>query len=319
MKPSSTPIDRRMQRSTRAAFAALALFLVFLACSEAVVGRGTSSTWAKREHARIAGILIHTDVTAIITDTPLKTVFEQISEALGVSIIGRYDHPRHGLGLDPEQSISITVKETPAYVLIERILALAEDDQPVTWQIRDGFVEVGTKERLSVPAAREVRTYEISDLLRIENYYEGGGPVLTEGATRVREVQHDLVIELFDTILATVEPEAWEPGPVVGGSRGGDLARPLPARVGRYQRVPNTAGLQATGKWASMRTMKWDLLVVSAPDYIHRQIAGYPDAIPPKKVEGDAADAAQTEDRPNAAPQEQHEDAAPTERDLPGL
>ena len=65
----------------------------------------------------------------------------------------------------PSRTVSVAVENRTALDLLEDLLDQASDYVECTWQIRRGFVEVGTKARLSVPAARERRTYHIRDLM----------------------------------------------------------------------------------------------------------------------------------------------------------
>jgi hypothetical protein len=175
------------------------------------------------------------------------------------------------------------------------MLELCATDESCTWQLRDGFIEAGSKGALSVPAAREVRMYPVRDLLFEPTYFDnapdfnlsaalsqgnqqggqgggsgggfggggggfggggggfggggggggsggGGGIIGDPGEEPERKSEDEKSEQLMDIIKEQCEPEMWT-------DNGGDAA--------------------------SMRYYQ-GVLIIRAPDYIHRQIDGYP-------------------------------------------
>ena len=114
----------------------------------------------------ILSTLVYTDISVKFQDAPARDAFNYIQTILNINIIGRYSDDRTGIGIDPEMPINLDVVDTPALTVIEMMLAQTEDDlEGSTWQLREGFLEIGTKERLGSGSAREIRYYPISDLL----------------------------------------------------------------------------------------------------------------------------------------------------------
>lgn len=243
--------------------------------------------------AQLLGTLLYTDITVQFNDQPARDVIKYLQTVLGINIVARYTDDRNasGAGIDPEQIITLDVTSKPGLSVLEMVLDQCSgesQDAVCTWQLRDGYVEVGPKERLS--ASRDIRYYPIRDLLFEAPHFDnaptldlnnalnqaqnsgggsgggggggrgggggggsggggggGGGVFGNPKAEQDRIPESERAQQIIDLITETVEPEAWE-------SSGGSAAS-----IRYYQGV----------------------LIVRAPDYIHRQIGGYPFAIRP--------------------------------------
>jgi uncharacterized membrane protein YgcG len=242
--------------------------------------------------AELLGSLLYTDITVQFNETPARDAMKYLQTVVGVPIVARYsdDKSGNGAGIDPETPITLDATGKPALNVLEMVLdQCSKDKDTCTWQLRDGFVEVGTRDRLN--AAREIRYYPIKDLLFEVPHFNnapsldlntalnqssggsggsggggggggrggggggsggggsgggGGGSVIGDPkAEEPRIPESERAQQVIDLITTTVEPEAWE-------SAGGDAAS-----IRYYQGV----------------------LIIRAPDYIHRQIGGYPFAI----------------------------------------
>ncbi|MHC4218997.1 MAG: hypothetical protein ACYSU7_11140, partial [Planctomycetota bacterium] len=170
-------------------------------------------------------------------------------------------------------------------------------------QLRKGFIEVGTKDRLSFPAATETRAYNAGDLLLEAPYFatrpDAGSveadfeehPYKTAALTRPVDIARSgrpmsmggraidphtarkgpelLLQEIVEGIVETVEPGNWDWGQDDESDRDDRIARrAAPDRIARLR------------VWQ-------DSVVIAAPDYIHRQVGGYPVATPPKPLTED--------------------------------
>ncbi len=255
--------------------------------------------------AHMLSVLLYTDVTVQFPETPARDAINYLQTILGINIVGRYNDDRTAEGIDPETPITLNAVDQPALTVLEMILDQCQAlDEATTWQLRNGFVEVGTKTRLSAPGAREIRYYPIRDLLfeppRFDNAPEldldsalnqgqssrgggggggggfgggggggfgggggggggfgggrgggggsGGGSIFGDpGDEADRRTELEKAQEVIDLIQEIVEPDAWV-------DNGGD--------------------------WASIRYYQ-GTLIVRAPDYIQRQIGGYPFATRP--------------------------------------
>ena len=224
--------------------------------------------------------LIYRDLTVDFTEAPAKDVFDFFRTALDLNIVVRYDNDAVGFGIDPEQPITLEAKKTPALVVLELVLEQCSVIDDCTWQLRKGFLEVGTKQRLSVPAARELRWFPIDELvfeaphfedaidLRLDHafpwYGDGGGFGYTGGffggGGYGGSIQYSTnlggsgngkaqrVQSLITLITDLIEPTAWT-------HNGGD---------------------QATIRYRD------GMLIIQAPEFIQRQIFGYPKVPPPE-------------------------------------
>ncbi len=250
--------------------------------------------------SHLLSTLLYTDVSVQFNETPLRDVMKYLETVLGINLSPRYSDDRNanGEGMDPDAPITLNVENMPALTVIEMVLSqldTSDSAASATWQLRDGYVEIGTKDRLSAPGAREIRYYPIRDLLfeppMFENAPEldlesalnqaqnsgsgsggsgsgggfggggggggggsgggGGGAIFGEpGEDPERISEAERAQQIMDLITETVEPDAWD---VAGGDT---------ATIRYYQGT----------------------LIIRAPDFIQRQIGGYPFAVRPINV-----------------------------------
>ena len=258
----------------------------------AKIGESTEKTAGKAEALRR---LVYTDITVDFTETSVERVVEFIRQVSGANILARYNDDRTATGLDRETLINLKVVGRPALQVIEMMLDQCASDlgEECTWQLRNGYVEIGTKDRLDAKPAQETRYYPIRDLIfeipdfdnapdfSLDDAFSQGG---TGGGTGgggsggggggfggsgggggggrggggsgggsgsgslfgdpddiERETEEDRAQAVVDLIQESVERDRWED---FGGT----------ARMRYWQGT----------------------LIITAPDYIHRQINGYP-------------------------------------------
>ncbi len=230
--------------------------------------------------------LLYRDISVAFDRTPAREAFDFLKIALDVNLIGRYADDPAGYGIDPELPLTLEAENVPALAVLEQLLEQCSVIDPCTWQLRNGFIEVGTKERLSVDAAREIRMVPIDELtfeptnfndafsLRLDQapllggvgwyssgFYGGYGGVgynagvggsiqFTQPSNRSTSQPPQGTQSLMDLIQDVIEPGAW---------------------------------VRNGGEFASLHYRDGNLIVV-APEYIQRQIFGYPKVPPPKKV-----------------------------------
>ena len=264
------------------------------------------------DKSHMLSVLMYSDIAVEFNDTSARDAIDYLQTVLGINIVGRYLDDKTGEGLDPDALINLDVVDQPALTVLEMVLDQCGDGEPTTWQLRNGYVEVGTKERLSSAAAREIRYYPIRDLLFEPTYFDnapeldlnsalnqgnqgggrgggggggrggggGGGGFGGGGGGRGgggggggrggggifgdpeddpdRLTETEKVDLLIDLILEIVEPDSWV-------DNGGEAAS-----IRYYQGT----------------------LIIRAPDYIQRQIGGYPFATRPVRRSTPAASAA---------------------------
>jgi hypothetical protein len=298
-----------MLRPTHTATRLLACLLTLL-CVASVAGQAISER-NLREKARLLGVLHYTRLAVFFDDVPAREAFDALSDALGVTIKGRFADDRAGHGIDPEMPITLLAENIDALMLLEMMIEQCEDYEPCAWQLRNGYIEVGTKERLGAPSARETYMYPIADLTMEPPYFVapsiagigGGGsgslpesvrdfdqrpyatavlsmPVEIEpgrlpGEYVARKDPDQLAEEIIQGIIQTIEPGNWDyrnPPQNENGTKGTGPRRTRPF-------IDKT-------KIASIRLWE-NLIIIQAPDFVQRQVGGYPPPIPPRRLSVD--------------------------------
>jgi hypothetical protein len=256
------------------------------------VDRPMMKLWTLEDQAMrrtLSLALVETNVSVELDRTPARAAFDQLNAALSFPLIGRYRDDTLGFGLDPDLLITFEARDLPALEVLEEMLSQCTVQGPeCTWQIRKGFVEFGTKERLSVPAARETRTHYIADLI----LPIPGSP----SSSALRELNACM---LMQEICESIEPGAWDygqtPQPIDEEILRAALSQAPPSTAiqAASPAEPETAGPRGAPEPPPRRHVPptriaiiryWrDVIIVHAPDYIHRQIDGYPGIRPAEK------------------------------------
>ena len=124
--------------------------------------RATKQATAK---GPILRALLTTSISVKFEDTKAKEAFAYLKQLIGVEMVVRWsDDPGAGDGLDPEARLTFEMNSAQALVVLERMIDMSTTE-PATWQLRQGYLEVGTKSRLNARGSQETRIYPIRDLL----------------------------------------------------------------------------------------------------------------------------------------------------------
>ncbi|MDG2200635.1 MAG: hypothetical protein P8K80_05585 [Phycisphaerales bacterium] len=239
--------------------------------------------------ARILGRLVYTDVTVEFNQTELKQVMDFIETLLDVPTIIYWQSEKSVIGLDPEMLISLEAENTPALNLLQRILEQCSiDGESYTWQLRQGMLEIGTKERLGRKSAQVLKLYNIENLiLEIPDFnnaptldlgnFGGGGGGLGGGG--------------FGGGGGVGGGGGGGRGGGFGGGGGGTGGGGGGAGTGSLaptqeaDRIEELIDLITTfvepeawrrngGEWASIESYRGNL-IIRAPDFVQRQLEGY--------------------------------------------
>jgi hypothetical protein len=268
------------------------------------------------ERARLLGLLVHTQVTISLGAVPAREAFDTFRRVTFIPIVARWNDDAVGFGMDPRTLISVDASNRPALDVLEEMLEQCELTEDCTWQLRRGFVEVSTKERLAVPAARETRLYDIRHLMleapmfappgngsareserKYNSAFTGRRMKMVElenGEWVFRKNPDELASEVVTAVVETVEPGMWDLGDDAAAPRADEAKDPGPASTaapggsgpgagGAQPNAPLPRARTGVGQWATLRVWR-DQMIIKAPDFVHRQIDGYP---PPIKPEGD--------------------------------
>jgi len=203
-------------------------------------------------------------VTVTFNETRLEDAIKFLSEYTGAEMEPIWAGSSSD-GLNKDLPITMNIKNTPALTVLERLLEKAQSDfSENSWQMTDlGSIEFGPKSALN--KTKRVEIYDIHDLMfEVKRYNtvpqidlqsllqqsqgSGGGQSPFDDnddddqeKDREGKTPEDKGNELISLIVGLVEPEQWNDGGGDGGT------------IKYYQRS----------------------LIVNAPDYIHRGLAGY--------------------------------------------
>ena len=270
-----------MQRSALASsLSAFGIAAVLLGASSAAHGQNLSDRIkavaqnrqqaASRDSGKSAmlGALLRTQVEVNFENTPARKAFEYLQTAMGVNLLVRYAGEGGDIGIDADQEIDLEITKIDALGAIERLCEILGAEESCTWQLRDGFIEIGPKERLAAPSARYIKMYPIQDLLFEPPSFNnapdfnlgaamsqggsgsggggsgggGGGLIGDPGEDPEQKTKEELATQIMTLIKELVEPEGW---------------------------------IDNGGSWSTMQLYE-GVLIIRAPDFVHRQIDGYP-------------------------------------------
>lgn len=256
-RPNSFRTAPTLGLGLAALLAAPAFAQTFPASNEAGAPAQQARTSAKPEAVTLSRMMV--PITADFQDMTLRAILDYIADQTKANLEIFWLDERTGMGLDPEQVISLKVENLPAITVLERVLSKAEDafGSGNNWQMTEwGEMQVGPTTRLNRFNRTEI--YDINDLLLILPEYpevpqidlqqalqssQGGGgqsPFQDQGGGETEEPPiEERADEIIDLIQDLVEPDHW---------------------------IENTRG--------SIRYFK-GTVIVRAPDYVHRGIVGY--------------------------------------------
>lgn len=234
--------------------------------NQATAQSSTSEDASVRKAKKSALVALSLPITLDVEDQPIEDIFNFIIDVTGADLLPIYLNDNTSAdGMDPETQVTIKVTNTPALIVLDRLLKriqrLEGTGIEYTWQLSEyGSIECGPKTELN--RDQRVELYDISDLLFVVPNFDnspefdlqsavsaagggggGGGQSPFSGGGQDVDLTsaQERADAISDLIQSTIEPEQW-------------------AELG--------------GDGASMTTFG-NSLVITAPDYIHRQIAGY--------------------------------------------
>jgi hypothetical protein len=262
----------RMNQTTRTVAVALGALLVAAGTTlaQSAPSPGSAVEINTGNPARDTLTRLGRRVTIKLEEERLEDVLRFIQEYTGAEFEIMWTDERNTEGLDPDQTVTLEVKNQPTLNLLERVLDEVQNDfDGNTWQFsKYGNFQVGPKARLGRPNNRRIEIYDIHDLIMDLPDYEdvpdidlqqslqqsqggrggggGGGQSPFRNTQQNDENENRRTIEeraneVVDIITALVEPEQW---------------------------------IDNGGESATIRL--WNgTVIVNAPDFVHRQINGY--------------------------------------------
>ncbi len=207
-------------------------------------------------------------ITIELSGTRMEDVVTFVKDFAGVEIEAMWLEDRYSTGLDKDTEIDLSVSNITVLAFIERVLDKADEDDfdRSAWQFStDGALEIGPRSRLNKKATLVV--YDIREMLFtlpdfssvpsldldavLQQSQQGGGggnsgifgdDAQDDFSDLFPPINEEGADELIDIITTFVEPNEWEDNGGTGGT---------------------------------IRFYKGTLLI-KAPDYMHRQLGGYP-------------------------------------------
>lgn len=280
--------------------------------------------------ARLLQKLYFTELALDFERTPITEAIDYLAEVMGVRIVARTADDRVGHGLDPELRITLRTESITALTALEYLLEVASTEEDVcTWQLRRGYIEVGTKDRLAASAAQELRSYPLDDLLMVVPTFDNAPSLDLRDQLGIDGYSgwgmgggyHNPRFPGSGGIGFPGQTGGGFGGAIIPGQnpRSRPMQRPAENREQhRRARAEEIITLITTlvepgqwrdqgGDWAGIAYYD-GLLLIRAPDFIHRQIAGYPRVEPPESPEPTEA---QESSKPAESPRPVKPPAAP--------
>lgn len=238
---------------------------------------------------RVARTLSETRVDLVLDEAKASDALAALAQAAGVPLNGRFVSERVTTGIDGDTLLLVRLVDVPLHEALEAVIDRCRTSSPATWQIVGGAIDVGPKSWLARSSARVTRVYDVQALLLEAPYFVP--PTSTEAqpadipitplerwAERqgyqvrtkegIRKPGILLAAELIDFVVTAVEPEAWRPS-----DKQVERQRERhPEQEGNADELGNP--LVCHGQWASI-SFRAGHLMVTAPDYVHRALAGY--------------------------------------------
>lgn len=204
-------------------------------------------------------------VSITFTDTTMESCMKFLAEVTGADIEVMWTDDQNNYGLDKEKVVNFKVEKRTALETLEKLLekGTTESTGPggCTWQLSEtGTLQVGPKERLN--KFKRVELYSVKDLLlEIPNYTEAP--------------EFDLQSVLQNSGQGSSQSPFRD-----NGDQQGTPTKPIEERVNDLiklltELVEPEQWVENGGDGASIRYYQGSL-IVNGPDYVHRQLAGYP-------------------------------------------
>ncbi len=228
-------------------FVLKSIFIVPLLLCSVLFSTPDSTKYA---HAKILGKLLYTDISVSWDEQPVSEILHQFQDDLNIDMFVFWKSKEKD-GIDKDTLITLKLTNQPAIVVLERIIEKLNNTTPTAWQLRDSMLELGLMDQFTQGSAMELRTYDVMNLMFTIRDFDNAPQMGTTGGGGVnfggpaddpnRLTKEEEVEQLISTITDFVESEQWK---VHGGN-------------------------------CTIRFYKGSLLV-KAPDFVHRQLGGYP-------------------------------------------
>ena len=241
------------------------------------------------------GRLLYSRCDVDVEEAPMRDVLRTLRRGLGINLVV-FELGGGMPGIDPDQPVSLQLENASGCEVLEALAGMTGLN--CTWQLHNATVEFGPKPTLAREEARSARLYNTGDLAIDAPDYKAKGIGVIGVQSYNRRDSDEIIGELVRMIVSHCEPEAFRPPPpaMVEDANGNLVivkhttptgrgtspkANPNPTASQNFD--PSAAVVYATGQWASIQA-KDNNIIVLGPDFVHRTIDGYAEAIPPREA-----------------------------------
>lgn len=245
-------------------------------------------------HGRLR--MLRVDVDCV--EAPPRVVRRALATAIGLNLVDHFPREREAV-----TTIDLRLHDVEAIEALETILGFSFTAGAPTWQVRDGILEVGPRDRLAVRTRPLTRVIEITEMLleppkfvppdhlrrrvgALQNPSQSNRQDPLTGT--MRRQPREIGAELIQSLVDGVEPDAWNP--LTDEDRDSGLSDPVDPRdpfKGRnldprasFPGTDTLAPIFVQGRWASIK-LHGKTLVVRGPAFVLQGIEGLPKAVPP--------------------------------------
>lgn len=216
---------------------------------------------------------LRTPISIDVRNHRLEDVLAFIADSTGIEMDPMWLSDRHEIGMDRESRITLTMTNSSALSVLERVLTLAIADSTgafgMTWQIGDNnTLQVGPRERLN--AFRRVEIYNISDLLAVTPDFTNAPGFDLNNILQSQNGRGGGNASSPFTIPGTYNPTST-------GFDGGNI----PFKSERAEELKNLIiAFVEPDQWVEngyeAATIKYyqNAFIINAPEYVHRALAG---------------------------------------------
>jgi hypothetical protein len=241
------------------------------------------------------GRLLHSRCDVDVEEAPMRDELRTLRRGLGINLVV-FELGGGMPGIDPDQPVSLQLENASGCEVLEALAGMTGLN--CTWQLHNATVEFGPKPTLAREEARSARLYNTGDLAIDAPDYKAKGIGVIGVQSYNRRDSDEIIGELVRMIVSHCEPEAFRPPPpaMVEDANGnlvivkhttptgrGTSPKANPNTTASQNFDPSAAVVYATGQWASIQA-KDNNIIVLGPDFVHRTIDGYAEAIPPREA-----------------------------------
>jgi len=170
--PAAPPVKKSDAAKTGTATSGITVHAVAPTVTTQTQGAPAEATELASEPQDVLFALLNTRLPVTFDETPARDALKFIAEATNVAMVPRWRSDKNPDGMDPDEPITMQLPSLTALDALEYVLAQLPAESSCTWQLRPGFLEVGTRENLSRRGSLVTKLYPIKDLLYTVPYFD---------------------------------------------------------------------------------------------------------------------------------------------------